>query len=76
MEIPQKEPVVHFERGERLQYATRLISTNPDVFEHHCVRNYRDPVQMPEEFYAFDSSRHMTTEEFENFVGRLNQLGG
>lgn len=72
----QKEPTIHFERGERYQYATRLISTDPEVFEHHCLRNNSDPVQMPEEFYAFDSSRHMRPEEFEEFVGTLSRLGG
>lgn len=71
-----KEPTIHFERGERYQYATRLISEDPVQFEHFCMRNNTDYVTMPDEFYAFDKSRHMTTEEFEDFVGRLSQLGG
>ncbi len=60
-------PVVHFERGDRHQYATRIVSKDPLVLEHHCIHDESE-FMMPPEFYAYDSTKEMTPEEFKQFL--------
>jgi len=61
------EPVVHFERGDRHQYATVLESQDPPVFSHHCIHN-EEEFSMPASFYEYNQNNQMTPEEFIEFL--------
>jgi hypothetical protein len=60
-------PVVHFERGDRHQYATVLENEDPPVFSHHCIRDGEEFIMTPA-FYAYNPNSHMTPEEFKQFL--------
>lgn len=65
------KPVVHFERGRLHQYATVIESEDPLTLSHHCI-HLGEEFMMPPAFYAYDTTRQMTPEEF---IQYLQQAG-